>query len=98
MDHLGEKMPPRKKKGIRISAGRRQPILYNHVDESRRNYEIILHNNHPGHGTTTLDIVRGIDAATESVGRHNGLLTQEQRDEGWTHYAEPTPKKAWSKP
>jgi hypothetical protein len=98
MYHFGKKMPPRKKKGIRISGGHRQPILYNHVDESRRSYEIILHNNHPGYGATTLDIVRGMDAARESVERRNRELTQEQRGEGWSHYAEPTARNPWPKP
>lgn len=97
MDHFGKKMPRRKKKGIRISGGHRQSILYNHVDESRRRYEIILHNNNPGYGTTTLDIVRGMDAARGSVERRNRELTQEQRSEGWSHYAEPTARNPWPK-
>ncbi|MGD0793071.1 MAG: hypothetical protein ABR920_14995 [Terriglobales bacterium] len=96
---LGAKPKNRKKKkGLRVLGGHRQPTLYKRVDESKRNYEIILHNNHPGHGSTTIDIVRGMDAARESCERHNGQLTQEQRDEGWSHFTEPTTKKPWSKP
>ena len=97
MLYLGRK-PRKRKKGIRVLGGSRQPVLYG-VDDSERNYEIKLHNNSDtSKGEKTIDVVHGIDAARACCAHHSEKLTQEQRDEGWSHYAEPTTKKPWPKP
>jgi hypothetical protein len=95
MLYLGKKATTKKKKGIRILGGIRQPVLYG-VDESQRNYEIRLHNNGDiGKGERTIDVVRGIEAAKACCECNN---EGQQRDEGWSHYSEPTTKKPWPKP
>jgi hypothetical protein len=57
----------------------------------------ILRTNHKG-SSQTMDVVRGQSAAERAVEFHNLKLTAEERQEGWSHFAERTTKKPWPRP
>jgi hypothetical protein len=60
-------------------------------------YEIIRHN-HRAPGSQTVDVVRGESAAESAVRLFNEKLTAEEKEAGWSHFAQRTTKKPWPKP
>jgi hypothetical protein len=60
-------------------------------------YEIIRHNQRTT-GQQTVDVVRGESAAESAVRRFNEKLTAEEKEAGWSHFAQRTTKKPWPKP
>jgi hypothetical protein len=87
-----------KKKHMVASPRLQQRRVLRTIDESKRNYEIILHNSRSSNCSTTLNIVRGIDAARASCDLYNKKLTQAERDNGWSCFPNATTKRPWSKP
>ena len=61
-------------------------------------YEIIRHNHRTCTGSQTVDIVRGLSAAESAVHFHNGKLTAEEKEAGWSHYSQRTTRTPWPKP
>ena len=61
------------------------------------NYAIIKIN-HQTHTHSTLDVVKGESLASSLAERHKRELTQEERDAGWSCYAERTTEPVWHKP
>jgi hypothetical protein len=61
-------------------------------------YEIIRHNHRTYAGSETVDIVRGLSAAAAAERRFNERLTAEEKEAGWSHFAQRTTKKPGPKP
>jgi hypothetical protein len=89
---------PGKRKHLVASPRVQQRRILHAIDESKRSYEIILHNSLSSNCSTTLNIVRGIDAARASCDFYNKKLTQAERNSGWSCFPNATTKKPWSKP
>jgi hypothetical protein len=60
------------------------------LDESKVNFAIIRHKHESTEPSSVVEIVRGRGAAERAVERHDRLLTQEKREEGWGHFLERT--------
>jgi hypothetical protein len=61
------------------------------------NYAIVKIN-HQTHASSIVDVVKGESSAASAADRYKSELTQEERDSGWSCYAERTTMPVWSKP
>ena len=94
---FANRKPPKKKHVVAVPSVQQSRVLRK-IDESKRNYEIILHNSRSTNCSTTLNIVRGTVAALASCDLYNNKLTKAERDDGWNCFPNATTKKPWSKP